>query len=190
LVPVSRFAAEELIGAIKEMKLHLEYSPSMTSAAPTMDTFLDQCHNGCPRELIAPTLPARTLNLREFVRCWSQGSPVVVQGVVSQLQGEWGFSYFIQQYGSRKVKLVNCETQDERNATVADFFHDFGLPAERAGIWKLKVRLLFHMFEIRQQTILLRTGLRSKNSALSFLNYFMLSWTPFRIQILQDWMVC
>lgn len=146
-LPVSRFAEEELNSAINSMRFHLQNHSMPVLAHPTsrqnfdiaVAASTDHDGNKSPSRRITPTLSVRTFNVTEFERHWSQGIPVVITDVDSRLQGDWGPSYFIQQYGREKVVIQNCETQTNRQSTVAEFFRDFGGPTERTRILKLKV---------------------------------------------------
>src|ERR1700683_4458700 len=84
----------------------------------------------------------QTLKISDFLDQWSKGLPLVVTDVL--LQGRWDPQYFIDQFGERKVTLINCETGQERHGyKVKDFFNLFLNPDARtgfwAGTWKLKV---------------------------------------------------
>jgi hypothetical protein len=86
-----------------------------------------------------PKFSKQNLDRSEFQRYWSKGIPIVVTEV--NLHGDYGPSYFVQRYGSRRVLLQNCETGATQRKTVAEFFKTFGEPGERtdSSIWKLKV---------------------------------------------------
>jgi hypothetical protein len=83
----------------------------------------------------------QTLKISDFMHEWSKGLPLVITDVL--IQGRWDPQYFIDNYGSKGVTLVNCETGETRPSKVRKFFNLFLRPEERtgiwAGIWKLKV---------------------------------------------------
>jgi hypothetical protein len=148
LVPISRFSVEELTDSIEAMRIHLAHSPPMTSveaSPPDVNPSITQNHG--PEESMgqsAPSFsaPGLSRDLAAFERYWSKGIPIVVSDVDSQLRSGWGPAYFIEQYGSTKVKLQDCESprRDPISSTVAQFFRDFGTPVERTSVYKLKVR--------------------------------------------------
>ncbi|KAI0059793.1 hypothetical protein BV25DRAFT_1808342, partial [Artomyces pyxidatus] len=61
-----------------------------------------------------------------FLPIWARGIPVVISHVNRQFQGTWTPAYFSDNFGSNPVKLTDCETEEEVNATVAEFFDSFG----------------------------------------------------------------
>jgi hypothetical protein len=148
-VPVSRFSVEELTDSIEAMRAHLAHSPPMTSveaSPPDVDPSITQ-NDGSEESTgqSAPSFSAPSLarDLAPFERYWSKGIPIVVSDVGF---GDWGPAYFIEQYGGTKVKLQDCENpgHDPISSTVAQFFRDFGTPAERTSVYKLKVRSSVH----------------------------------------------
>jgi hypothetical protein len=99
---------------------------------------LDDSDDGIPE---APTLGC-DFSLPQFRSHWSRGIPVIVKDVSDQFQGSWGPEYFIEQYGTQKVTIKNCETNTCHRSTVAHFFRYLGTPNDRTNILKLKVRHL------------------------------------------------
>ena len=74
-----------------------------------------------------------------FQQLLRQGRPIVVYDVHRRLQGTWNPSYFMEQFGSQEVKLVDCMTDTEFTSTVADFFKQFGTAEGHGRTIKLKV---------------------------------------------------
>jgi hypothetical protein len=102
----------------------------------------------------APRIRHRQLTSTEFHAHWSRGIPVIVTNVV--LQGKWGPQYFVREHGETKITLVDCETEQTRNSTVAEFFGSFGQSEGRTKIEKCKASfsallclyLLYTLFRI------------------------------------------
>ena len=53
-----------------------------------------------------------------------QGIPIVVTDI--EIQGEYGPSYFQEQFESKSVVLKNCESRWQICSTVSKFFETFG----------------------------------------------------------------
>jgi hypothetical protein len=135
----------------------------------------------------APRL-SRDAPFSEFQKYWSQGIPVVVTGVHTNLQGDWGPQYFIERYGTQRVTLVDCETDNTQQTTVSHFFQNFHCAGDRRQILKLKVT--FSVFTALRLTsiIFYRTGPHRLTFGTNFLNFLVLSWVPFHLGTLPVWM--
>jgi hypothetical protein len=165
LLPISRFNVDELKDAIKSMKSILEMNPP--ASVETMATGRTQIKH--PE---APIFDLRTLNSTQLPLVWSRGVPMVVSHIESRLQGDWGPSYFIDQYGSNKVTIQNCATLEEKHSTVGEFFRTFGTTSldDRTQILKLKVRYFLCISLCIPKCVLHRTGPPRNVSVRSFPN--------------------
>jgi [histone H3]-dimethyl-L-lysine9 demethylase len=84
-------------------------------------------------------MPCQSLNYNAFQQSLAYGKPLVITGLQHRIQGTWNPEYFVGQYGSQKITLIDCETESELKSTVADFFRDFGVVRPDKRIVKLKV---------------------------------------------------
>jgi hypothetical protein len=113
-----------------------------------------------------------------FQRSWSQGEPIVVTDLQHILQGRWTPEYFVEVYGSEKITVVDCDSEQQFKSTVADFFLSFGAAEEKKQVLKLKVR--YQTLPLPQlQCPCIRIGRHSKISGKFSLNYMrLLSTVP------------
>jgi hypothetical protein len=81
-----------------------------------------------------PTFRKKDIDISTFQSHLSQGIPIVINDV--KIQGYWGPEYFMEQYGSDTVTIIDCESGASEVSTVAKFFSQFGI---RVKIKKLKV---------------------------------------------------
>ena len=78
---------------------------------------------------------------KEFHDFWQHGVPIVVTNV--QMQGRWMHADFIEDYGSRKVSVLDCTDGADlktRRCTMAEFFSILSTPGSPQGRYKMKVR--------------------------------------------------
>ncbi|KAF7975057.1 hypothetical protein HWV62_10557 [Athelia sp. TMB] len=87
------------------------------------------------REAVYFSHPA--LELGDFKRAWSQGTPIVITDV--QIE-DIGPDYFIRKFPQMKVDLEDCETgaRPSKRPTVREFLLDFGRSLDPTKTWKLK----------------------------------------------------
>jgi hypothetical protein len=64
---------------------------------------------------------------------------VVFTDIRRALQGSWGPDYFKQTIGHQSVTVVDCESNQEFDSTVFDFFNTFGSSASPKRAFKIKV---------------------------------------------------
>jgi [histone H3]-dimethyl-L-lysine9 demethylase len=160
--PVSRFAREELQEAIKEMELLVAQQdsdgegtemggPSEFEASWTCATMEDAAapSAGISAEANShPTcvIPYHALTEPLFQRVWSEGNPLVVTGILEQMQLKWDPAFFIDNYGDQSATLTDCNSETTRKKSIRDFFSWFGNYEDRdKRCWKLKVRLNLHL---------------------------------------------
>ena len=70
---------------------------------------------------------------------WMKGEPLVVNDVLSKFRIEWTPEYFIEKYGGQNCLIIECQTEENKRTSVAEFFKDFGKYEGRKSCWKLKV---------------------------------------------------
>ena len=76
----------------------------------------------------------------KFRRVWETGVPIVVTGILPKFHIEWTPEYFSSKYGSQSCLILECQTEQNKRVTVAEFFSWFGKYEGRRDCWKLKVR--------------------------------------------------
>ncbi|KAJ7725064.1 hypothetical protein B0H16DRAFT_285195 [Mycena metata] len=74
-------------------------------------------------------------NFRQF---WAKGQPLLVMDAGKKLKIDWSPEYFMEEYGSQSCLIIECQTEESKRITVAEFFRDFGNYEGREGCWKLK----------------------------------------------------
>ena len=78
----------------------------------------------------------------EKFRCvWESGVPLVVNGLLSKFHIQWTPEYFSTKYGTQSCLILECQTEQNKRVTVAEFFGLFGKYEGRRDCWKLKVRM-------------------------------------------------
>jgi len=117
-----------------------------------------------------PRLKCSYLSVQNFRMRWPN-VPVVVTGVDTQIPGSYGPEYFIAEYGRKRITLHDCESEQTKSVTVADFFSAFGGSACREKIWKLRVHFSLHALAHLLILPHYRTGLPSRISRATFRNY-------------------
>ncbi|CDO74624.1 hypothetical protein BN946_scf184325.g11 [Trametes cinnabarina] len=78
------------------------------------------------------------LNDNKFRRVWEQGLPLTVTGLSHKFHIEWTPEYFSQKYGTQSCLILECQTEQNKRVTVAEFFSWFGKYEGRRDTWKLK----------------------------------------------------
>jgi hypothetical protein len=149
-LPVTRFGEEELESTISSMMNTLgQQAPRSVNITCVSFHLIQICRTiHVPNSLLTtplnvPKLP-RTASLEQFQKFWSQGLPLVITGLQSQMQGDWTPEYFIMRFGTQKVTLVDCKTESTQLSTVAEFFRNFHAAGEQKQILKLTVSLILH----------------------------------------------
>ena len=74
----------------------------------------------------------------EFRRVWSQGAPLVVNGLGDKFGVRWRPEHFREKHGSQTCSIVECQTDASKRVTLGDFFGFFGKYEGRTDTWKLK----------------------------------------------------
>ncbi|KIY71791.1 hypothetical protein CYLTODRAFT_418508 [Cylindrobasidium torrendii FP15055 ss-10] len=87
-----------------------------------------------------PRFTPTELTSEEFRKHWNSGTPMIVTGMNDRLKLGWSPDFCIERYGLFEVRLVDCQTNDERGKMkVGDFFRQFGRYSERnSDVLKLK----------------------------------------------------
>ncbi|KAG7096549.1 hypothetical protein E1B28_003972 [Marasmius oreades] len=91
----------------------------------------------------------RELSFPIFQEYWRKGSPLLVEGLLSDLRISWTPDYFIEKYGNQACLVVECQTEENKRVTVGEFFRTFRTSDSKgsaretseslgAGTWKLK----------------------------------------------------
>ncbi|KAA1472527.1 Clavaminate synthase-like protein [Dentipellis sp. KUC8613] len=73
-----------------------------------------------------------------FREVWKQGYPLVVTDQLSKFAIGWTPEYFIEKYGQQECTIVECQTNENKQTTVGEFFKQFKTREGRKGCWKLK----------------------------------------------------
>ncbi|KAJ7499398.1 hypothetical protein FB451DRAFT_1205305 [Mycena latifolia] len=73
-----------------------------------------------------------------FRSLWVQGDPLLVTDVGRKLNIDWSPEYFVKKYGTQSCLIIECQTDENKRITVADFFSGFGKYDGRDRCWKLK----------------------------------------------------
>ncbi|RUS24402.1 hypothetical protein BC938DRAFT_473631, partial [Jimgerdemannia flammicorona] len=68
---------------------------------------------------------ATNVPLERFQDCWRRGEAVVISDVLREGGIAWSPDYFIKNYGTHKVNVIDCETGESIPSTVAGFFEGF-----------------------------------------------------------------
>ena len=79
----------------------------------------------------------------KFRRVWEKGAPLVVNGLLPKFHIQWTPEYFSTKYGTQSCLILECQTEQNKRVTVAEFFSLFGKYEGRRDCWKLKVRFCF-----------------------------------------------
>ncbi|KAI0067318.1 hypothetical protein BV25DRAFT_1794905, partial [Artomyces pyxidatus] len=78
-----------------------------------------------------------SMSLSDFASVWARGEPLVVTGCV--LQGKWTPEDLSRRHGTTKVKIVDCQTNQQTSTTLSRFFETFVEdPSTRNAVLKLK----------------------------------------------------
>jgi hypothetical protein len=78
------------------------------------------------------TLP--NLDIAKFQEILGQAEPLVVHNVQQHMQGKWDPEYFVDRFSSKEVKITDCESNDDHDSTVAQFFKGFGAQRSASGV--------------------------------------------------------
>ena len=65
---------------------------------------------------------------------------LVVSGLLHRFHNLWTPEYFSPKYGTQSCLILECQTEQNKRVTVAEFFALFGKYEGRRDCWKLKVR--------------------------------------------------
>ena len=120
-------------------------TPSPTLPSPTLPSPVTQPVLKDPLPVAGPV---PSLNIRRFVgnelseevfrSLWHLGEPLLVSGLLDRFKIQWTPEYFIQKYGDQSCLIIECQTDENRRVTVAEFFKQFGNYEGRTECWKLK----------------------------------------------------
>ncbi|KAF4574934.1 hypothetical protein EYR36_006286 [Pleurotus pulmonarius] len=166
--PVSRFCKEELAQAIAAMDTLVKEEDANQAASGTDATtgatnVLDSAQGHQPPNTTHPNssnspapqadatnaqeetpshdvthLPDDKMTDEIFRSHWMKGEPLVVNDVLSKFRIEWTPEYFIEKYGGQNCLIIECQTEENKRTSVAEFFKDFGKYEGRKSCWKLK----------------------------------------------------
>jgi [histone H3]-dimethyl-L-lysine9 demethylase len=100
------------------------------SSSVTLDP--NRCHS-------TPLFHVDELEQDAFRYLWARGSPVVVHGLLSKMEGMWTPDFFVEKYGNQECSVVDCQSDASKKTTVGKFFSTFGKYNGRKEVWKLKV---------------------------------------------------
>ncbi|TFK74360.1 hypothetical protein BDN72DRAFT_812710 [Pluteus cervinus] len=163
--PMSRFCKAELEKAIEDMQNLLETRKTVTEVAspsrsetlsrtpssptaPSTDS-VDKLEVG-QLDGYVPACEARILSRRirrftdheltedVFRKVWAEGEPLVVTDLLHKFRIQWTPEYFVSQYGTQNCLIIECQTDQNKRITVAEFFEWFGKYEGRTECWKLK----------------------------------------------------
>ncbi|KAI0751497.1 hypothetical protein C8Q80DRAFT_1309487 [Daedaleopsis nitida] len=82
--------------------------------------------------------PDAELTDEKFRRVWEKGVPLVVSGLSSKFHLQWTPEYFSSKYGTQSCLILECQNEQNKRVTVAEFFALFGKYEGRRDCWKLK----------------------------------------------------
>ena len=85
------------------------------------------------------SLSESELTEHKFRRVWETGVPLVVSGLLHRFHNQWTPEYFSSKYGTQSCLILECQTEQNKRVTVAEFFALFGKYEGRRDCWKLKV---------------------------------------------------
>ncbi|KAF4602128.1 hypothetical protein EYR40_005332 [Pleurotus pulmonarius] len=160
--PVSRFCKEELAQAIAAMDALVKEDDANQAASGTTNvadgaqghqppnTTHPNSSNGLAPQADATNaqeetpshdvthLPDDKMTDEIFRSHWMKGEPLVVNDVLSKFRIEWTPEYFIEKYGGQNCLIIECQTEENKRTSVAEFFKDFGKYEGRKSCWKLK----------------------------------------------------
>ncbi|KAJ7487749.1 Clavaminate synthase-like protein [Mycena galericulata] len=146
-VPMTRFSKDELVDAIQAMEelLSIEstgFSPPSYPHTPPPHTlpsteFQAQSSTEVPSHQI-PRFTQSELTDAIFRALWANGDPLLVTDVGDRLKMSWTPEFFIKNHGTESCLVVECQTHQEKQMTVGDFFRTFGRYRRRKLCWKLK----------------------------------------------------
>jgi hypothetical protein len=146
LFPITRFQQHELDEIVQSMELDAKGAQSWLATALVFERDSWFCfsspkyQNQPDASCDVPRYSNQSLKVSDFVHDWSQGLPVVISEIL--FQGTWDPRYFIDAFGEETATIVNCVTGETKKVRVQEYFCGFLNPAERTGIWKLKVAFL------------------------------------------------
>lgn len=86
------------------------------------------------------SFPDADLTDEKFRRVWEKGVPLVVSGLLAKFHVQWTPEYFSSKYGTQSCLILECQNEQNKRVTVAEFFALFGKYEGRRDCWKLKVR--------------------------------------------------
>lgn len=190
LLPVSRFTREEVDDTVQAMRHILEDPVPMPVISTSQATMASTpSHDFLAQK--APSYSIRNDPYKAFQKDWSEGRPVVITDVQSRFQGSYGPSYFVQKYGTIKVELQDCVTDNigTKKITVSEFFSVFGKKRNGKEILKLKANFIITLHaNIKAHVCLYRTGHHNSTSVTCFRNCSVPSHWVYHLEISQDWM--
>ena len=90
------------------------------------------------------SFPDADLTDDKFRRVWEKGAPLVVSGLSAKFSIQWTPEYFSTKYGTQSCLILECQTEQNKRVTVAEFFSLFGKYEGRRDCWKLKVWVIIN----------------------------------------------
>ncbi|KAF8341639.1 uncharacterized protein EI90DRAFT_2989408 [Cantharellus anzutake] len=157
-IPVSRFDRPHVERVLNVMKL---LAPPHDIALPDRNDELPSCfaqpfetllisNSTVPYTIEYPSdpcgvpshpllvFPLDSITNDTFPTVWDRGEPLVVEGCLKRSQSEWTPEYFRRNYGDQECIIINCQTEEKQESTVAEFFAQFGKYAGRNACFKLR----------------------------------------------------
>lgn len=149
-MPVSRFDSEALSSIIGEMDQIVEVLADINAEHGFNDVYHFNEFNNINDLRIPDIIPTHTTPVLEadeliqpkFEGLWKSHTPVIVTGVSPPEKNRWTPQYIAQQYGDQLCPIENCETGEQKIASVRDFFNMYGKGVREP--WKLKVSGVYH----------------------------------------------
>lgn len=83
----------------------------------------------------------KSIQEEDFRSLWSQGEPLVITGCLNNFKIPWTPDHFIENYGTQRCLLVDCNTESHITSTVETFFQEFPTLEPKRPL-KLKVTYL------------------------------------------------
>ncbi|KAI0363568.1 Clavaminate synthase-like protein [Pilatotrama ljubarskyi] len=113
--------------------------PSSFASAPASSASSTSASGGAPVPA-HDTMAFADVDLTEekFRRVWERGLPLVVTGILPKFHIQWTPEYFSSKYGTQSCLILECQTEQNKRVTVAEFFSLFGKYEGRRDCWKLK----------------------------------------------------
>lgn len=78
-----------------------------------------------------PTYTFGALTQPIFQGLWNEGTPILVTDLAQRFRIQWTPEYFIKTYGTQSCLIVECQTDENKQVTVGEFFAEFGKYANR-----------------------------------------------------------